>query len=84
MPRGVKSFVEEFMFAGEDKRNGKLIFVFGAIFWTLWLNRNDLVFNKKIISSPNVLIFKFVSFYKIGRSRRRDLTGTAWSSLLSC
>jgi hypothetical protein len=45
--RGVKSFVEEFMFAGEDKRNGKLIFVFGAIFWTLWLNRNDLVFNKK-------------------------------------
>jgi hypothetical protein len=59
---GVKKFVEDFMFAGWDKRNGKMIFVFGAICWTLWLNKNDLVFNNKIISPPDALIFKFLSF----------------------
>jgi hypothetical protein len=59
---GVKIFVEDFMFAGGDKRNGKMIFMFGAICWMLWLNRNDLVFNNTIISSPKALIFKFLSF----------------------
>jgi hypothetical protein len=28
----------------------------------LWLNRNDLIFNNKIISTPGALIFKFISF----------------------
>jgi hypothetical protein len=27
----------------------------------LWLNRNDLVFNSKIISTPSALIYKCVS-----------------------
>jgi hypothetical protein len=31
-------------------------------FWTLWLNRNDLVFNSKIISTLRALIFKLISF----------------------
>jgi hypothetical protein len=62
LPRDVKSFVEDFMFARGDKRNGMLVFLFGAISWTLWLNKNDLIFNNKIISIPRALIFKFVSF----------------------
>jgi hypothetical protein len=60
--RHVKSFMEDFMFAGRDKHNEKLIFMFGVVFWSLWLNRNDLVFNNKIIASPKALIFKFVFF----------------------
>jgi hypothetical protein len=63
--KGVKFFVENFMFLGEGgggKWNGKLIFLFGAISWTLWLNRNDLVFNSKIISTPGALIYKCVFF----------------------
>jgi hypothetical protein len=47
---------------GGGKWNGKLIFLFGAISWTLWLNRNDLVFNSKIISTPGALIYKCVFF----------------------
>jgi hypothetical protein len=36
-------------------------FLFGAICWTLWLNRNDFVFNNKIALSPLALIFRLIS-----------------------
>jgi hypothetical protein len=62
LPRDVKSFVEDIMFGRGDKRNGRLIFVFGVVSWTICLNRNDLIFNNKIILTPKVLIFKFISF----------------------
>jgi hypothetical protein len=29
-----------------------LWFLFGNVCWTLWLNRNDFIFNNRIISSP--------------------------------
>jgi hypothetical protein len=60
--KGVKDLVENFMFLRGDKWNGMLIFLFGAISWSLCLNRNDLVFNSKIISTPGALIYKCVSF----------------------
>jgi hypothetical protein len=41
-----------FLFSRGDKRNGKLIFLFGVVSWTIWLNRNDLVFNSKSIATP--------------------------------
>jgi hypothetical protein len=44
-------------FSRGDKRNGKLVFLFGAVFWTIWLNRNDLVFNSKSVATPRALIF---------------------------
>jgi hypothetical protein len=63
LPKSVKSFVEDFLFLRGNKQNEKLIFLFGAISWTLWLNRNDLVFNSKIISTPNALIFKLMQHW---------------------
>jgi hypothetical protein len=62
LPVGVKNFMGNFMLSRGDKRNGKLIFIFGAISWALWLNRNDLVFNSKIISTPKALIYKCIFF----------------------
>jgi hypothetical protein len=62
LPVGVKNFVENFMFLRGDKRNGKLIFMFEAISWALWLNINDLIFNFKIILTPKALIYKCISF----------------------
>jgi hypothetical protein len=50
------------MFTRGDKRNGSMIFMLGVVCWTSWLNRNDLTFKSKIISSPRTLIFKFLSF----------------------
>jgi hypothetical protein len=57
----VKNFTEDFLFTRGDKRNKNLVFLSGAVSWTFWLNRNDLVFNNKIISSPRALIFKLLS-----------------------
>jgi hypothetical protein len=45
-----------------NKRNRVLMFLFRGICWTLWLNRNDLIFKNKIISSPRALIYTFVFF----------------------
>jgi hypothetical protein len=35
--------------------------MFGVIYWALWLNRNDLVFNSKIIPTISTLIYNCVS-----------------------
>jgi hypothetical protein len=37
-------------------------FLFGVICWTLWLNRNDFVFNNLLISSLHAIIFRLISF----------------------
>jgi hypothetical protein len=57
-----KNFSEDFLFERGDKRNRSLLFMFGAICWTLWLNRNDYIFKNKVISSPRALIYKLISF----------------------
>jgi hypothetical protein len=54
--------VEECLHLRGDKRNECLIFLFGVISWSLWLNKNDFIFNNKIVSSPRALIFKIDSF----------------------
>jgi hypothetical protein len=36
--------------------------LFGAICWTLWLNRKNCVFNNLLISSSRAVIFKLISF----------------------
>jgi hypothetical protein len=37
-------------------------FHFGSVCWALWLNRNNDIFNNKIISSPCVIISRLISF----------------------
>jgi hypothetical protein len=58
----LKALLSFFLFSRGDKRNGKLVFLFGVVSWTIWLNRNDLVFNSKSIATPRALIFKLISF----------------------
>jgi hypothetical protein len=41
---------------------GTMLFLFGAIYWTLWLNRNDFIFNNLLISSMRAVIFRLLSF----------------------
>jgi len=37
-------------------------FVFAGAMWSLWKTRNDLVFNDKVIQTPEVVIRKTMSF----------------------
>jgi hypothetical protein len=45
-----------------DKHNGVLFFLLGVVCWTIWLNRNDLVFKNKIILTPNTILYRLASF----------------------
>jgi hypothetical protein len=47
---------------GSNRTNIIFVFLFGCLAWSLWLIRNDLVFNDVITSSPDVPIFCGISF----------------------
>jgi hypothetical protein len=65
-PRCVQDFEEKFLSKlGPEKLNVMWI-LFGAIVWTLWLNRNDFVFNNSMISSPALSFSDFFLFCSIG------------------
>jgi hypothetical protein len=42
-----------------------LFFLFDVVCWSIWLNRNDWVFNQKLISSPRAIVFRFLSFLQL-------------------
>ena len=54
-----------------------MIFLFGCVAWSLWLIRNDFVFNDVVITSPVVALFRAISYmqrWKIlskGEDRRK-------------
>lgn len=43
-------------------QNIRLIFLLAGVTWAMWKARNDWVFSNKLISSPNVLAHRTVSF----------------------
>jgi hypothetical protein len=42
-----------------------LFFLFDVVCWSIWLNRNDWVFNQKLISFPRAIVFRFLSFLQL-------------------
>ena len=45
-----------------DTPSLKMIFLLACICWSLWLIRNDLVFNNNVISNPNVVVHRSIIF----------------------
>jgi hypothetical protein len=45
-----------------NRQTKRLLYLFGAVAWSLWLIRNEFVFQNAVISSPDVGIFRSVSF----------------------
>jgi hypothetical protein len=61
----VKEFNDECLLkrgGGGDKLNSVLFFLFGAVCWTLWLNRNEFVFKNKIIPCSNAILYRLIYF----------------------
>jgi hypothetical protein len=52
-PKSVMDFRENFLQArGNKGLGGVAVLIWVCVCWVLWLNRNDCVFNNKIVSSP--------------------------------
>jgi hypothetical protein len=47
---------------GSVKNNSLFVFFFGCFAWSLWLTRNDLVFNDIVVNQPDVIVFRTISF----------------------
>jgi hypothetical protein len=47
---------------GNKRENANFAFIFGCLAWSLWLLRNDLIFNNSVAPSPDVCIFRTISF----------------------
>ena len=41
-----------------------LMFVCAGAMWMLWKARNNVVFNKKTVSAPTILVYKSISLVK--------------------
>jgi hypothetical protein len=55
-----------------NSANRQLLFVgIGVMFWAIWLNRNDVVFNKTLISSYMQVIFRVLTGHGHGRYSKR-------------
>jgi hypothetical protein len=54
-------FSDIFLTHGGDKSNSLWWFIAAAIFWSLWLTRNDRVFLHRVLSSPVYPLYRAVS-----------------------
>jgi hypothetical protein len=60
-PWSMQDFSENFLTEWEKSEISVMWFLFGAILWILWFNRNDCVFNNLVIFSPRAVIFRMVA-----------------------
>lgn len=61
-PASVADWQENFLEGAQRGSRCFLFFLFGCVAWSLWLIRNDFVFNNVLVSSPDVGIFRVISF----------------------
>jgi hypothetical protein len=45
-----------------NRHSKRLLFLFSGVAWSLWLIRNELVFQNLVVPAPNVGIFRSISF----------------------
>jgi hypothetical protein len=47
---------------GTNDKNRNFVYLLGCLAWSLWLTKNDFVFNDVLIASPDVSVFRTISF----------------------
>jgi hypothetical protein len=54
--------IENFCRNKSNKHSKRVLFLFSGVAWSLWLIRNELVFQNLVVPSPNVGIFRSISY----------------------
>jgi hypothetical protein len=54
--------ISDKLIEGSRRKNKNFIFLFGCMTWSLWLIRNNFVFNNVLITSPDASVFRTISF----------------------
>jgi hypothetical protein len=47
---------------GSVKNNRLFVYIFGCLAWSFWLTRNGLVFSDIVVTHPDVIVFRTISF----------------------
>jgi hypothetical protein len=81
-PWSMQDFSENFLTEWEKSEISVMWFLFGAILWILWFNRNDCVFNNLVIFSPVLSYLDYFCFSSIGWWRRGRRTRLRWKGWL--
>jgi hypothetical protein len=61
-----------FCYNSSNKQTKRVLYLFGAVAWSLWLIRNEFVFQNIVIHSPNVGIFRAISFLQKWRVMNKE------------
>jgi hypothetical protein len=64
--------VFNFCYNSSNKQTRRVLYLFGAVSWSLWLIRNEFVFQNIVIHSPNVGIFRAISFLQKWRVMNKE------------
>ena len=62
----VRSFQERVLEGVDLKTKRLLIFIFCCAVWSLWLIRNEFVFNYIVVSSPEVCVPVYLVYAEMG------------------
>jgi hypothetical protein len=76
VPKSMRDFKENFLQIKGNKGLRATWFLFGCVCWVLRLNRNDCIFNNKIISSPRAIWLFFAAL--TASSGKTELCWSWW------
>jgi hypothetical protein len=67
---------------GSNRENRYFVFLFGCLAWSLWLIRNDLIFKNLVVTSPDIYIFRTISFMQKWSILHKE-KGQLWINLVT-
>jgi hypothetical protein len=66
-PTNCADFLLEFVDNCKGAKRKMTLFICAGALWTIWKTRNDMAINKKVLTSPKVIIFKTLMLIKSWR-----------------
>jgi hypothetical protein len=66
-PTNCAKFLLEFDDNCQGKKRKVTLVIYAGALWTIWKTRNDVMINKKVLSSPMAIVYRTVSLIKTWR-----------------